>query len=397
MTDRVTDKKLLASRASGATTRGVGDGLTFVSSPRSAALGKASWVLRYRVAGLQRELTLGRYPDLTLKAARELARQKRLLVQHGIDVAVQKQVEKLAILEQHNVSGLAQAWYERHIANRLKHPGVVERVIRNYIKPTIGKLPISEVRPAHIDLVLARIVAAGAPTVANEALRYLFRMFHFAAKRRWIEGNPVAGFDLSDAGGSESPRKRWLSRDELGALLDAMPATDSFSRQRELAVLLLLALCVRKMELLGAKWSDFDLERSVWSLHQSRTKTEQTIQIPLCPAVITWLHELRVFAAGSPYLFPSRLQIRVRNGVARSNRFGHISPDRLNLALKRLPMPGVKHFTVHHMRRTARTHLAGMGIDWHIAERVLSHKLAGTQGIYDLHDYFTERRMALSK
>jgi len=56
-------------------------------------------VLRYRVAGLQRELTLGRYPDLTLKAARELARHKRLLVQQGIDVTVQKQVEKLTILE----------------------------------------------------------------------------------------------------------------------------------------------------------------------------------------------------------------------------------------------------------------------------------------------------------
>lgn len=91
-------------------------------------------------------------------------------------------------------------------------------------------MPLSDVREQHIDLVLTRIVAAGAPTVANDVLRHLFRMFHFAVKRRWVEHNPAANFDPEDAGGTERPRERWLTLDEL-------------------AVWLLLALCVRKMEL----------------------------------------------------------------------------------------------------------------------------------------------------
>jgi integrase len=393
----VTDKNLRSWLNASATARGIGNGLTFVTTESSAERRQASWLLRYRFAGVSRALVLGRYPDLSLKDARELARNKRAQIQQGTDVAMQKQVEKLASLEEHDVAGLAQAWFDRHIANRLKHPGVVERVIRRHIKPAIGKLPISEVRPAHIDLVLTRIVTSGAPTVANDAMRYLFRMFHFAAKRSWIEFNPVSGFDISDAGGTELARERWLNGNELALLMRAMRETDSFGRQNELAVWLLLALCVRKMELVSAKWDEFDLKRGVWSLKPSRTKKKLAVEIPLAPPVLRWLAELKVFANGSEHLFPARLLIRMKFGVPRKNRFAHISPDTLNAALKRLPLKGIDHFTVHDMRRTARTHLAAMGVGRDVAERALNHKMRDIEGVYNKHDYFAERKEALSR
>jgi integrase len=303
----------------------------------------------------------------------------------------------MASLEQLQVAGLAQAWFDRHIANRLKHPGVVERVIRRHITPVIGTLPISDVRPAHIDLVLTRIVASGAPTVANDAMRHLFRMFHFAAKRKWVEFNPVSGFDISDAGGTESARERWLNETELRSLMKAMRETASFGRPNELAVCLLLALCVRKMELLSAKWEEFDLTRGVWSLHPSRTKKNLAIEIPLAPPVLDWLAELKVFSNGSEQLFPARLLIRVKFGVPRKNRYAHISPDTLNAALKRLPLPDIDHFTVHDMRRTARTHLAALGVGRDIAERALNHEVRDIEGVYNKHDYFAERKQALKR
>ena len=71
----------------------------------------------------------------------------------------------------HDVAGLATIWYERDIVPKCKYPLVVERVIRRHIKPVIGHLPAEEVRPVHIDDVITRIVNAGAPTVANDALR----------------------------------------------------------------------------------------------------------------------------------------------------------------------------------------------------------------------------------
>jgi integrase len=265
--------------------------------------------------------------------------------------------------------------------------------------PIIGKLPIEveEVRPFHIDRVLTKIVDAGAPTVANHALRHLVRMFHFAVKRRWIDTNPAYGFDMFDAGGTESSRMRLLRKEKLVTLARDMKATPSFGRPNELAVWLLLALCVRKMELLSATWSEFDLEAAVWPLRPSRTKTQSAIDIPLADPVIEWLKELRVFACGDERLFPTRLRIHLKNGVARRNRFQHISPGTLNLALKRLPLDGVEHFTVHDMRRTARTHMAALGISRFVAERALNHRIRDVEGLYDQHDNFAERKVALGK
>ncbi len=82
-------------------------------------------------------------------------------------------------------------------------------------------------------------------------------------------------------------------------------------------------------------------------------------------------------------------------GVERRNRYEHVGPDTLNVALKRLKVLDIEHFTVHDMRRTARTHLAGMGVDRFVAERSLNHKLGNVEGIYDRHDYFAERAAAL--
>src|SRR6218665_60812 len=170
-----------------------------------------------------------------------------------------------------------------------------------------------------------------------------------------------------NAGGFEVSRQRWLNREELAAFAKAMQDTPNFGRQNELAVWLLLALCVRKMEvwlgvgvwvgkmeLVSAGWTEFDLERGVWSLHPSRTKMnqsiDQSIDIPLAAPVLRWLEEVQVFSCNSEYLFPPRRLIHMKGGVPRRNRFGHISPDTLNVALRRLPLDDIEHFTVHDMR-----------------------------------------------
>lgn len=107
-------------------------------------------------------------------------------------------------------------------------------------------------QPVHIDRVLTRIVVGGAPTVANDALRYMSRMFRMAVRNHWIDRNPAADFDLVDAGGDEASRDRWLTVEELQQLALAMRTTPNYGHENELAVWLLLTLCVRKTELLSA-------------------------------------------------------------------------------------------------------------------------------------------------
>jgi integrase len=359
----ITDRELKAWLAAGAVDRGVGDGLTFAASGTAAQAGRASWILRYRLNGRAKEKVLGRYPDLTLKDAREQARKDRMQIERGIDVAAAKQAEKALVLEVPTVKRLGEVWFARYIQPRYKHPNVVARVLRKHINPVIGSVAPPDVKPAHIDHVLTRIVAGGAPTVANDALRYMNRMFKMAVRNHWVERNPASDFELQDAGGEETSRDRWLSLKELQELAGSMRTTPNYGRENELAVWLLLALCVRKMELLSARWDAFDLDAGVWNLTKERTKTGSAIRIPLAKPVIAWLKEARVFSFGKPYVFPARRLVRLRLGAARTNRYQHVSPDTLNVALKRLKVLDIEHFTVHDMRRTARTHLAGLGVD----------------------------------
>lgn len=127
-------------------------------------------------------------------------------------------------------------------------------MLRKHINPVIGTVAPPDVQPAHVDRVLTRIVAGGAPTVANDALRYMSRMFRMAVRNHWIERNPAGDFEQLDAGGDEVSRDRWLTMEELQQLARAMRTTPNFGRENELSVWLLLALCVRKMELLSARW-----------------------------------------------------------------------------------------------------------------------------------------------
>ncbi|WP_265299053.1 site-specific integrase [Verminephrobacter eiseniae] len=110
-----------------------------------------------------------------------------------------------------------------------------------------------------------------------------------------------------------------------------------------------------------------------------------------------WLEEVMVFSGNSEYIFPARRKVRSRMGKPATNRFPHISPDTLNVALGRLTTLEIAHFTVHDMRRTARTHLARMGIAPDIAERALNQAIQSTEGIYNQYDYLRERRLALTR
>jgi integrase len=75
----------------------------------------------------------------------------------------------------------------------------------------------------------------------------------------------------------------------------------------------------------------------------------------------------------------------------------HIQESTLPVALAkvRAEMPDVPNFTIHDFRRTARTHLAALGVDPVVAERCLNHRIKGVEGIYNRHQYFDERKAAL--
>jgi integrase len=122
-------------------------------------------------------------------------------------------------------------------------------------------------------------------------------------------------------------------------------------------------------------------------LPAERTKTGSAIDIPLPGAAVEWLRELERLACGSKWVLPARkMQDRM---------LPHISESTLSVALAKIKH-GLEPFTIHDLRRTARTHLEALGVVPHIAERCLNHKIKGVEGIYNRHDYFEERKAALN-
>ena len=368
---------------------GDGDGLYLRKQTRDGA----SWTLRYHFAGRQHWLTLGNYPDMPLAQARIEARAARVL----LDKQQNPLSLRRAALAEERQKGLFKAlcedWYRAEVQARgLKHPGVPRRYLDKYLLPKLGALPASEITPSDIARLLDDIKAR-APTAANDLLRFTRRIFAFGVRRRLVTSNPAADFSPRlDAGGTERPRSRALSLDELAQLFERMRETSNFGADNLLAIKLLLALCVRKGELLGARWDEFDLDGittsdAVWHLPASRTKTGEGLDIPLASAVVEWLLTLRGLAAGSEFVFPKRRRDP-------RERVPHMGIDTLNVALNRV-VHELPHFTLHDLRRTARTHLAALGVRREVAERCLGHKLRGVEGTYDRHDYFKERRVAL--
>lgn len=354
-----------------------------------------SWLFRYRFAGKQRQMLMGSYRALSLADARKEAKRLAAQVALGQDVAGEKQARKAAAVAriEHDaramtVAQLADEYFERMILGRWKHPNIVRSRIEKDIKPAIGRMKVEDVRPLDIDAILQNVVRRGAPTVANDVLRWLRRMFNYAIKRHLCESNPAGAYDLGDAGGKEEARDRALSREELVTFFKAMRKAKGFSVENALAVKLLLLLAVRKQELTAARWDEFDLDASVWNLPAERTKTGAAIAIPLPSVAVGWLRDLERIACGSPYVFPARkMQERM---------LPHIHENTLNVALAKVAH-GLEHFTIHDLRRTARTQLGMLGIPPHVAEKVLNHKVKGVEGRYDRYDYFDERRAALDK
>jgi integrase len=350
----------------------------------------AQFYFRYQYGGKATWMFLGNYPDMTLAEANRLARAARVDLDKGLHVAREREKAIRQSKAARLFSEIAEEWIEREVRPAYQHPQIVERIIKKDVLPKIGRMAIKDIVGTDIDKLLRAIVDRGAPTIANDALRYVRRIFSFARRRGIVEHNPVVDFTLADAGGSEKSRDRRLNSDELIKLFALMKSSANLGRENELAFKLLLALCVRKHELVEATWDQFDLNAGIWFHPGGGERKGKPIDIPLAPVVVEWLRELKIFSANKSHVLPAR---RIQ---ARGRGKPHISLDTLNVALSRLKH-NLEHFTVHDMRRTARTHLGAIGVGVEIAELSLNHVVKGTGGIYDRHDYFEERKVAMTK
>ncbi len=378
----------------------VGDGLYLRRLPS----GTRKWVFRYtNIAKKRVWFTIGSYPHLSLAQARGEAARLNADVENGKDPSAERKRHQQETIR--TVDHLFLDWHQHDVSRRLKNPQIPHRIYTKEIAPHIGKLALKDVNARDIRAIIHKVANSGRNATANDALMVCKQLFKHAIKLNLVDYSPAQAFTMSDAGGLEKSRDRILSLDELGVLFRVLRQhRDQFVRENYLAVALLVHLGVRKNELIAAMWSEIEFDEGTWRVPAERSKTGTAITIPLSSTSLDWFTELKVRACGSPYVFPSRKA---------SKRRGYISNDTLNHAVAKLfgqkvdssKQPtanvlgeaGLEHFTVHDLRRTCRSLLASLGVPSHIAERCLNHKLRGVEGIYNRHDYLTERREAFER
>lgn len=364
--------------------------------------GSPYWMLRYTSNGKRKEMTLGRYPAMSLAEAHAESELTKREIRQGVDPIAEK--ERPVSVRITTVNDLAADWL-KDCEKRLKHPGIPRRIYDQELAPVFGELGLDRIGPLDVRHAINKITESNRPSIANDALMYCKQLFRHGIRLDAINTNPADAFSVQHAGGIEKSRSRALSLPELTTVFRIFrDNADQFARENYLATALLVVLGVRKGELIAAKWEEFDSTDALWNLPEERRKTGAAISIPLPTVVVEWLEELNLRACGSEYVFPSRRS---------SKRRAYISDDTLNHAVAKLfgqktsctgkqgqnilGEAGIEHFTIHDLRRTCRTLLADAGVPGHVAERCLNHKLKGVEGIYDRYDYLDERREALQK
>lgn len=378
----VTDFQLRAWIAAREPAKTIGDGLTFTVSKA----GTAAWILRYRVGGRRRELTLGRYPDLSLKDAKRRAAIERVRVIDGVDVAAEKRRARHTSIVAWTVRQVADDYDAKTLAvsapsTRKLYCGYM----RAWIVPRLGAMLAADVQPGDIVAMLEAVSARG--TGAMRTLHAVTRaVFDHACGRAIRKDNPAIGIKRKTIRQAQPARKGTaLEGDVLAKFLRAIPED-----VKGWALRLHLMTGVRPGELCDALWSEFDLDAATWMIEAARTKMGCGLAIKLPPQAVDLLRKVRAYTHESAFLFPAARGKQDRPIPYQTYRawlwrvLDKIEIDR-------------KAFKPHDLRRTMRSGLTKLGVRFEVAERAINHKLPGLAEIYDRNDYADERASALKQ
>lgn len=182
-----------------------------------------------------------------------------------------------------------------------------------------------------------------------------------------------------------------LSEEELRTLLSDVDNT--IGRENGLALRILLATCVRSVELAKARWDCVDWNRHAWVVPDSNAKTRSGFLVPITPTVRNWFECLKAIAGHSNWVLPARTSLR-----RKKHGDTHVGGTTLWAAIDRAFTRGgldIRRFTPHDTRSTAKGHMMNMKISKEITELALNHKLKGMEAIYDVREDIPERREAL--
>ena len=340
------------------------------------------WRLRYWISGKERLISLGTYPDISLKDARERRDAARKLIANGIDPSQARKEEKAEIAaDAMTFEKVAREWFAKFKENWT--PGHAERTMRRLeadVFPWIGARPIRDILAPELLTTIRRIEARGAIETAHRTLQNCGQVFRYAV------ASGHADRDISgDLRGAIPPSKEKhhasvTDPKDVAALLRTIE-TYQGSFVTMCALRMAPMLFVRPGELRHAEWSEIDLDKAEWRIPAAKMKMREQHIVPLCRQAVAILYELHPLTGAGKYVFPS---------VRTSAR--PMSENTVNAALRRLGY-AKDEMTGHGFRSMASTMLNEMGWNRDAIERQLAHAERNSiRAAYNFAEFLPERR-----
>lgn len=329
---------------------------------RITARGVRAFVLNYRIKGRERRITIGQYPTWTVLAARKQAEQLRRQIDLGVDPLEARIAERAAP----TVRDLFERYASEHLPTKAPRSAADDRSM--WIKdilPALAAKKVADLTAQDCD-DLHRLISADRSTRANRVIEVLRKALNLAIRWNWIERNPASGGRRNP----EPKRTRYLSRDEVGRLIQALNAHPE--RPSADALLFMLLTGCRRGEALNATWRQFDLERRIWTKGSAETKQRREHRVPYSAAVADILKRRRT-ATNEASVFPGK------NGAP-------LSEVRRTWA-KACESAGLRRVRIHDLRHTFASLLASSGQSLLVVGELLGHSTPQTTKRYaNLYD-----------
>jgi integrase len=345
------------------------------------------WRLKYRYSGKEKRLSLGVYPDVTLKLARERRDNARKLLADGIDPSENRKARKAARAEweENSFEVIAREWYAKHSSNWTADHG--DRIIRRFerdIFPWIGNKPIAKVTAPELLSAVQRIEKRGALETAHRALGNCGQVLRYAVATGRSERDPSG--DLRGALPAVK-EKHFAAITDPKQVADMLRAIDGYEGSLTVSCALRLAplVFVRPGELRKAQWTDINLKNAEW--RYIVTKTDTLHIVPLSRQAVEILNELQPLTGNGRYVFPG----------ARSKE-RPMSDNAILAAMRRMGI-GKEEMSGHGFRAMARTILDEvLGVRPDFIEHQLAHAVRDPNGrAYNRTAHLPERKKMMQQ
>lgn len=276
-TNKLSDKKLkalLGSEREAPIMIADGEGLSVKVSKQ----GNVSWVFSYRLGGrgskLER-LTLGRYPDMPLKLAREKREQCRQWLAGGLDPKTEIELSTEETLKPVTVKDALEYWLVNYARRKRSDEALVRAQLRKHIYPRLGRYPITRCETRHWVACFDEINQTK-PMTAGRMFQISKQALRFCKVRRYAASDALAFLTIQDVGQPSGQRDRVLSDSELA---DVWRCTDSDDQQPYYSRLLkmLVLFGARTMEVRLSRWSEWDFTSWIWTVPKEHSKTREKI------------------------------------------------------------------------------------------------------------------------